>query len=175
MRIENLADCLCEKHSTSHPLLTPITREEQLRSITEQGYEVLFDPPVDGNCQFSMDAYALRNLEIFRLAVTLGNDVINYLNTNDISPDGFLLELFAGIFWCQYLNEMKRNGTYGEEITLRALANVFDIEIIVVSTLGQQGLLHIQPENSEPLSPVIFGNFAEGQSFHGDVLEDKST
>ena len=70
---------------------------------------------------------------------------------------------------------MKRNGTYGEEITLRALANVFGIEIIVVSTLGQQGLVHIQPENSEPLSPVIFGNFAEGQGFHGDVLEDKST
>ena len=175
VRIENLADCLCEKHSPSHPLLTPITREEQLRSITEQGYEVLFDPPVDGNCQFSMDAYPLRNLGIFRSTVTLGNDVINYLNTNDISPDGFLLELFAGILWCQYLNEMKRNGTYGEEITLRALANVFGIEIIVVSTLGQQGLVHIQPENSEPLSPVIFGNFAEGQGFHGDVLEDKST
>lgn len=77
-----------------------------------------------------MDAYALRNLEIFRSTVTLRNDVINYLNTNDISPDGF--RTFAGILWSQYLNEMKRDGTYGDEITLRAIANVFGIEIIVV-------------------------------------------
>ena len=120
-----------------------------------------------------MDAYALWNLEIFRSTVTLRNDFINYLNTNDISPDGFLLELFAGILWSQYLNEIKRDGTYGDEITLRAIANVFGIEIIVFSTLGQQGLVHVQPVNSEPLSRVIFGNFAEGQGFHCDVLEDK--
>ena len=104
VRIEDLANFPCEKHSKSHPLLTPITHKEQLRSITEQGYEVLYDPPADGNCQFSVVAYALRNLKIFRSAATLRNEVINYVNTNDISPDGFPVELFAGIPWSQYFN-----------------------------------------------------------------------
>ena len=97
MRIEDLADCPCEKHSESHPLLIPITREDWLRSITEQRYEVSFDPPADGNCQFFAVAYASKNLEIFRSAVTIRNGVINYLNANDILPDGFPKELFAGI------------------------------------------------------------------------------
>ena len=34
--------------------------------------------------------------------------------------------------WSQYLSEMGRDGTYGDEITLRAIANIFGIEIIVV-------------------------------------------
>ena len=53
-----------------------------------------------------MVAYALRNLETFRSAVTLRNEVINYLNTNAILPDGFPMELFSGIPWIQYLNEI---------------------------------------------------------------------
>ena len=83
VRIEILADCLCEKHSKSYPLLTPITHEERLQSITEQGYEVLNDPPSDGNYQFSAVAYTSRKLGIFKSAVTLKNEVTNYLNTND--------------------------------------------------------------------------------------------
>ena len=38
LRIKDLADCPCGKHSKSHPLLIPLNR---LRSITEQRYEVL--------------------------------------------------------------------------------------------------------------------------------------
>lgn len=48
VRIEDLAYCPCEKHSKSHQILTPVTQEERLRSITEQGYEVLYDPPAGG-------------------------------------------------------------------------------------------------------------------------------
>ena len=40
-----MVHCPCEKHSISHPLLTPTTHEEQLPGISEQGYEVLYDPP----------------------------------------------------------------------------------------------------------------------------------
>ena len=88
VRIEDLAYCPCEKHSKSHPILTPVTQEERLRSITEQGYEVLYDPPA---------------------AVTLRNEVINYLNTNNMSPDGFPMERFAGIPLGQYfLKNRKR-------------------------------------------------------------------
>ena len=97
MKIEDLAGCPCEKHSKSHPLLTPITHKKLLQSIAEQEYIVLFDPPADGNCQFSVVAYALKNIEIFRSSVKLRNEVINYLNTDNILPNGFPMELFAGI------------------------------------------------------------------------------
>ena len=48
------------------------------------------------------------------------------------------MEIFAGIPWSQHLNGMGRDGNSGEEVTLRAIANVFGNEIFVVSTLGQQ-------------------------------------
>ena len=92
--------------------------------------------------------------------------VINYLEENDMTDDGFPLELFAGMPWCQYLEEMVKDGTYGDEITLRAMANLFNIEILVVSTLVNEGLVRITPDNSDPFGQIILGHFAEGQGFH---------
>ena len=67
--IEDLADCPLEKHWKSHPLLIPINHEERLRSKTEQGYKVLYDPPAEGNCQFFVVANAMGSPEIFRSTV----------------------------------------------------------------------------------------------------------
>ena len=75
------------------------------------------------------------------------------------------MEIFAGIPWSQHLNRMGRDGNYGDEVTLRAIANIFGNEICVVSTLGQQELVHIQPVDLEPLSLVILVHFTEGQCF----------
>lgn len=76
------------------------------------------------------------------------------------------MELSAGIPWSQYLNEMGRDQTYGDEITLRAIANIFCIGIVVISNLGQQRLNHIPPKDSELLLLVILDHFAGGQGFH---------
>ena len=58
-------------------------------------------------------------------------------------PDGFPMEIFAGIPWSQYLNGMWRDGNYDEEITLHAIPNIFGNEIFVVWILGQQGIVYI--------------------------------
>ena len=148
-------------------MLIPITHDECLQSMRDQGYEVLYDPAGDGNCQFSSVAFALRDLHIFRSAETLRNEVVSYLNSHDYSSDRIPLELFAGIPWSQYITEMARSGTFGDEITLRTISNMFNAEIVVVSTLG---LVRILPENSLPLFQITLGNFAENQSFHYVVL-----
>ena len=43
-------------------------------------------------------------------------------------------------------------------------------EILVVSTLGNEGLVRITPDNSDPFGQIILGHFAEGQGFHYVVL-----
>ena len=93
VKIENLADCPDKTQSKKsiHVLLIPITHDERLKSITDQRYEVLYDPPGDDNCQFSSVAFALRDLHIFRSAETLRNEVASYLNTHDYSSDGIPL------------------------------------------------------------------------------------
>ena len=147
-------------------MLIPITHNERLQSMTYQGYEVLYDPPGDGNCQFSSVAFVLRDLHIFRSAETLRNEIVSYLNTHDYSSNGIPLELFAGIPWSQYVTEMARSETYSDEITLPTISNIFNVKIVVVSILGQDGLVRIISENSLPSSQIAFGHFAENQGFH---------
>ena len=38
-------------------------------------------------------------------------------------------------------------GTYGDELTLRALVKIFNVEIEMVSTLGYDGRVSISPES----------------------------
>ena len=99
--------------------MIPIYRHERLESFIRQGYELIYDPSGDGNCQFSAMVYALAKNGIYRSPATIRNDVITYLTTNDLDSRGFPLELFAGMPWSEYLQDMARDGTYGDEITLQ--------------------------------------------------------
>ena len=173
VRVEDLADSPKEDKSNPkkvrakpHPLLIPLTHADRLQSLTDQGYDVIYDPPGDGNCQFSALAFVLPYANIYRSAQTLRNDVIKYLREHDRLPDGYPMELFMDMSWNQYINEMSTDGTYGDEITLRAVSNIYNVEIDIVSTLGQQGFARILPENSEPIFRITLGHFAEGQGFH---------
>ena len=69
--------------------------------------------------------------------------------------EGIPLELFAGIPWEKYIRQMETDGTYGDEITLRAISNIFNVRIIVVSTLGQGVRVEILPENAIPFGRII--------------------
>ena len=64
------------------------------------------------------------------------------------------------------------NGTYGDEITFRAISNIFNVEIIIVSTLGQGGRVEIVPENTNPFTRITLGHFTEGHGEHYVTLED---
>ena len=46
--------------------------------------------------------------------------------------------------WNQYINEMSSDGTYGDEIILRVVSNIYNVEIDIVSTLGQQEAQTVQ-------------------------------
>lgn len=105
VRVEDLADCPQTEKSVKspgkakpsakrHPLLIPYTHDDRLQSLMDQGYDVIYDPPGDGNCQFSALAYVLHYANIYRSAKTLREDVIRYLRENNQLPDGYPIELF---------------------------------------------------------------------------------
>ena len=66
---------------------------------------------------------------------------------------------------------MSKSGTYGDEITLRTMANIFNVEIVVTSTLGEGGRVIITPEDSIPYHASLLGHFAEKHGCHYVVLE----
>lgn len=97
-----------------------------------QGLAVRFDPPNAGNCQFSALCNQLTQIGIFRSPKTLREELVEYLQTHPDGADGFPLELFVGSPWDEHLKSMACN----DHLTLQAAANVFQIKIIVFSTLG---------------------------------------
>ena len=112
---------------------------------------------------------------IFRFAKTPREELVEYLQTHPDGADGFPLELFVGLPWDEYLESMVCDGTYGDHLKLQAAANVFQIQIIIFSTLGPTATLVISPANGgDPLCTLHLGHFAEGDGEHYASLSDLS-
>ena len=73
---------------------------------------------------------------------------------------------FSTIPWDDNIQQMDIEGTYGDEFIPRAFANIFNIHIKIVSTVGNDGQVSINPENSDPLGRITFGYFVEVQGDH---------
>ena len=74
------------------------------------------------------------------------------------------------------------DGTYGDQITLQAAADLYNIEVLVVSTLGHNATTLISPSASIPYARVQLGHYAEqhgehyicveGGTLYGESLDD---
>lgn len=177
--VEDLAGSNCEsnqarKSKKAHrkKYLIPLSKQNRIDTFTDQGYTLTYDPPGDGNCQFHAVARALATFGMYRSAHTLRNDVVRYLSENENDQDGWPLELFMGMPMSEYISEMARDATYGDHLTLRAMANLFNIQITVVSTIGADGLVNISPSTEQPIGRITLGHFAEGDGDHYVLLNN---
>ena len=143
-----------------------MTRQEHYQPFLDQGYEVSFNPGDDGNCQFAALSWFLRHLGILRSEETLRKEIVDYHNNNPLTQDGFPLELFIGVPWSQYLANMSHNSVYGDNITLQAMANVYNVELVVISSFWPDAQTMISPQNSKPIASFTLGHFAENDGIH---------
>ena len=139
----------------------PLERNDQHEAFRDQGFAISFNPAGDGNCQFAAVAHALQNFGIYRSNETLRREVVQYLSDNPNAADGSPVELFAAMPWAEYLNTTAQNSTYGDQLSLQAMANLYLVEIIVISSLGPEGRTVISPQNCEPVAQVFLGHFSE--------------
>lgn len=135
----------------------------------------MFDPPGDGNCQFHAISHALNRFGIYRSAQTLRADIINYLENNENDRDGWPLELFMGMPFSDYLSQMSRDSTYGDQLTLRAASDIYNVDFTIISTLGAQGRINISPASFNSLGTIVLGHFAEGYGEHYVLLTNSGT
>ena len=135
-----------ERKAYQKSLRIPKTRNDLIDEIKDQGCIVTYDPPGDGNCQFSALCDSLLNFGIFRSPQTLREEIVNYLISVE-SINGYVVRDFSNIPSDDYIQQMDIEGTYGDELTLRAFANIFNIEIEIVSTLNNDDRVSINPKN----------------------------
>ena len=70
-------------------------------------------------------------------------------------------ESFSG-----YLPRMSRDKEYGDHLTLRATADLYNVNITVVSTLWPEGTVIISPLHLNGYGRIYLGHFAEGGDEH---------
>ena len=66
---------------------------------------------------------------------------------------------------------MATDGTYGDQITLQAAADLYNIEVLVVSTLGHNSTTLISPSASIPYARVQLRHYAEQHGEHYICVE----
>ena len=103
--------------------------------------------PKDGNCMF----HAISD-QLARLGLTLKNQselrssVVQCLRNNPLTSDGtHLREFISYQAWESYLRKMSQDGVWGDWITMWGLVNMLNIDIAVVSSIGEGGLRVISP------------------------------
>ena len=136
-------------------------------------FSLLYNPPGDGNCQFSALCFWLHRLCKHRSPETVREEIVKYLTNNPNDSEGMPLELFAATPWAEYLHSVAKNGFYGDQITLQAAADLYNIEIAVVSTLGPDATAMISPFSSIPTARVQLGHYAENHGEHYICVEGR--
>ena len=130
------------------------------------GFQVVYNPNGDGNCQFEALRFWLQTLGIYRSVEALREEIVQYLTQNHDNVYGIPLENFAAMPWDRYLVSMAQDGEYGDQITLQAAAEIFNIEILVVSSVGPDATAVIIPTSTIPMAQIQLGHFAEGDREH---------
>lgn len=98
--------------------------------------------PKDGNCMFHAVSDQLARLGLTpKTPAELRSSVVQYLRNNPLSSGGIhLREFVAYRAWESYLRRMRQDGVWGDWITLWGLVNMLNIDIAIVSSLGEGGL-----------------------------------
>ena len=159
-----------KKHRSN--LYFTLDQQSQLEHVENDfSLSVRYNPPGDGNCQFSAVADQLETIGIHRSHETLRAEVIRYLERQPSTWSSFITESSQS-----YLTRMVKDGTYGDHITLQAISDIYNIQILIVSTLNQ-GTMMITPwgrtENlySFEIPVITVGHLAEGNGEHYVSIE----
>ena len=139
-----------------------MTRKDHLDSFSNLGFLVVYNPKEDGNCQFDALRCWLHRLGTHRSMESIRDEIEAFLTQHPNNIEGIPLEYFAAIPWNDYREAMARNGVYGDHITLQATADIFNIEILVLSSLCPEATTIISPTASIPIARIQLTHFAEG-------------
>ncbi|XP_041480373.1 uncharacterized protein LOC121427867 [Lytechinus variegatus] len=149
-----------------------ITRESCIEQLFEDsGLTVRLNPKGNGNCQFSAVSDQLATLGIFRSHSTIREEVIRFLASNTYLGNGREWTAFLTEVPEDYLARMSSNGSYGDHLTLQAIADIFHIQILVISSLNG-GTTLISPEINEgniftlDVPYIVLGHLSEGNGEH---------
>ena len=85
-------------------------------------------------------------------------------NPND--PNDTPLDFYMDVPFSSYLNPMGIDGTFDDEINLRAADELLKIKPVIIATLSKAAEATISPKNLAPQGSVYLGQFVENHRKH---------
>ncbi|CAC5370178.1 unnamed protein product [Mytilus coruscus] len=163
-----------KKHSNYkspyYMILTP--KDKTYNLISDFRLTVAFNPLGDGNCQFAAISHQLQRLGIYRSAETLRREVITYLGQTSRLGSADNRVLWSNMIIesrSDYLLRMARDTEFGDQITLQAMSDMFNVQIVIVSTLNH-GTTLLRPDGSNIITRhlpfITIGHYPEGHGEH---------
>ena len=125
----------------------------------EQECYISFNPLCDRNCQFNSIRRILREIGFQDSPKALIAKIVSYLEANPNDPNGTTLDFYMDVPFSNYLNRVSTHETFGDQITLRAAAELFNVEFFIISTLGRAAETTIISQNFSLQGCVYLGYF----------------
>lgn len=122
-----------------------------------------YNPKPDGNCQFASLSDQLK----YKLNVDISHEglrhaVVKHLHNHETAKN------FVAGSWSSYLRKMDQLGTYGDHVTLTAVAALYQVQIFVLSSTKCTTFLSFKDDTEfDPTVCCLFvGYFPEDQGEH---------
>lgn len=131
---------------------------------------------MDGNCQFHAVAHQLRlwNVDSNVTHTELRSNVVTHLRNNFNNADSSTsLQNFVTCDFKTYLHAMSKNGEFGDNITLQAVCELYNCQIVIVSSNPnfKPQLLSSTISYDPDKHCIILGHFEETKGEHYVSLE----
>ena len=140
--------------------------EERLEHRLQQNGLRVRDVPGDGNCQFYSISDQLYG-DISH-ADEIRQNAVGWLRMNpDKEINGVPLSCFVfDETWDDFYDKVSRNGVWGDHLTLVVVANVYNLRILVISSVnGDNYMTEVCPDpllpDREPPRQITISHFAE--------------
>jgi len=129
--------------------------------------EIDLDPPKDGNCQFASLAKQLNLLGFGHWThSSLRQELTSFLKTSKFELKEFVPERNDVV----YLHQMSTNRCFGDNITLVAAAKRFEVQVVVLSSVGANYTRVISPDSCDKfcitIPTVLLGHYPEQAGKH---------
>ena len=149
------------------------------------GLLIQHNPAKDGSCQFISVAYLLqRELNTVVSGPEIRQRVVDFLRDSPHYLDGPPIDFSSclsqrdGLTVENYLKNMEMASTFGDHITLTAMACIYRVQFVVISSLGANATQLISPfadnQFTDEIPALLVGHYAETQGSHYVSLQKVS-
>lgn len=145
-----------------------LTHEDNLQMLDESGFvegvTIAHDPDPDGNCQFAAVAHQLSIIGIYRDISTLRQEAVQHVRDKRLFYETFVHnETFDAC-----IDNMSKEGTYDDNLTLIALMREYNLHCLVLSSRGldQSALVSTDGSFDRNIRTTALGYFPEGFGMH---------